>query len=212
MEHPRASSYQYPDVSSQFDKDGKRIKRPMNAFMLFANEQRIEMRSENPFLCNKLLSVKLGEIWSGMKEEEKDTYFKQARELELLHKSQYPGYKYVPGASKIEKTMKKRGYDQSTFVENYKYLINRPVDNHPLRYSFAKPSNLPNPHLPTQFSGPRMRFNYGYRPKLDKKHQATVLDLLTRKRHLALAQRLAIPTLAHALTIGSLEVVRTRPA
>lgn len=78
------------------------------------------------------------------------------------------GYKYVPGASKIEKTMKKRGYDQSTFVENYKYLINRPVDNHPLRYSFAKPSNLPNPHLPTQFSGPRMRFNYGYRPKLDK--------------------------------------------
>ncbi|XP_015438940.1 PREDICTED: transcription factor Sox-10-like [Dufourea novaeangliae] len=71
--------------------DAKRkIPRPANAFMLFANEWRKKLAAENPRESNKDISVRLGILWKNMTKDVKEKYFALAREVDAEHKRKYP--------------------------------------------------------------------------------------------------------------------------
>ena len=57
----------------------KRIPRPMNAFMIFSNENRTDMRKKFPLLQNKELSKRLGAVWRKLSKEEQDVYYRKAK-------------------------------------------------------------------------------------------------------------------------------------
>ncbi|XP_018407723.1 PREDICTED: putative transcription factor capicua [Cyphomyrmex costatus] len=69
----------------------RKIPRPANAFMLFANEWRRKLAAENPRESNKDISVRLGIFWKNMSKDVKEKYFALAREVDREHKRKYPG-------------------------------------------------------------------------------------------------------------------------
>lgn len=61
-------------------------KRPMNAFMLFAQKFRLEITQAHPGKDNRAISVILGDTWKAMKQEERKQYVIQAKILADEHK------------------------------------------------------------------------------------------------------------------------------
>ncbi|CBK23957.2 uncharacterized protein [Blastocystis hominis] len=55
-------------------------KRAMSPFLFFSNEKRGQIQTENPSMKITEVSVKLGEIWRDMTEEEKEPYMQKSRE------------------------------------------------------------------------------------------------------------------------------------
>jgi HMG (high mobility group) box len=80
------------DVADEANK----IRRPPNAFMIFANEWRRRLATENPNESNKAISIRLGVMWKGMDPSNKESYYNAARQADLEHKQKYPGYYYSP--------------------------------------------------------------------------------------------------------------------
>ncbi len=73
-----------------------RIKRPMNAFMVFSHIQRKKIIEYQPDIHNAEISKNLGKKWKELSETEKQPYIQEAERLRLLHMKEYPDYKYQP--------------------------------------------------------------------------------------------------------------------
>ena len=73
-----------------------RIKRPMNAFMVFAHIQRKKIIEFQPDIHNAEISKNLGKKWKELIECDKQPYIQEAERLRLLHLKEYPDYKYQP--------------------------------------------------------------------------------------------------------------------
>lgn len=65
-------------------------KRPMNGFMLFAKEQRLQYTQLHPGKDNRAISVILGETWKEMSEDQRNTYAETARALAEEQKKLFP--------------------------------------------------------------------------------------------------------------------------
>ena len=86
----------YIDVVDR-QKPAKHVKRPMNAFMCWAQVERKKiMASTVPSMHNSEISKVLGERWKRLDPGEKQPYVMQAKHLQELHKQEYPDYKYQP--------------------------------------------------------------------------------------------------------------------
>lgn len=72
------------------------IKRPMNAFMCWAQIARRRLADEKPELRNTELSKILGQMWKELNKDQKTPFIKKAEQLRMQHKTQYPNYKYRP--------------------------------------------------------------------------------------------------------------------
>ena len=86
-----------PDIETvDVQKSLKRIPRPMNAFMCWAQYERKRVTALKPGLLNPEISKILGTRWKMLDPKEKQQYVKQAARLKDLHDQKYPGYKYQP--------------------------------------------------------------------------------------------------------------------
>lgn len=89
------SNTPYSDATKTSHEQLK-IKRPMNAFMVFSHYERKKIIEIQPDIHNAEISKRLGRKWKELPEKEKHPYIQEAERLRLLHLQEYPGYKYQP--------------------------------------------------------------------------------------------------------------------
>lgn len=80
--------------ASTTEKKGSRIRRPMNAFMIFSKRHRQIVHQMHPNQDNRTVSKILGEWWYSLKPEEKQKYNELASEVKEAHFKAHPEWKW----------------------------------------------------------------------------------------------------------------------
>ncbi|XP_060517555.1 SOX domain-containing protein dichaete-like [Cylas formicarius] len=108
-----------------------RIKRPMNAFMVWSRIRRKRISNDYPKLHNSEISKLLGAEWKLLTEIEKMPFIDEAKRLRHQHMVDHPDYKYRPRRrSKQVKDVGEIGNKSAGLCDQLQIAINRTFYGH----------------------------------------------------------------------------------
>ncbi|XP_059477498.1 transcription factor SOX-9-like [Neocloeon triangulifer] len=133
------------------EKRSTHVKRPMNAFMVWAQAARRKLADQYPQLHNAELSKTLGKLWRLLGEIEKRPFKEEAERLRVIHKKEHPDYKYQPRRRKHLKGSVKNehhGSQEQTCAINYSRTSKRERPMSPSGASGVSPRSSQGPPTP----------------------------------------------------------------
>lgn len=115
------------EPQSPLTKNKDRIRRPMNAFMIFSKRHRALVHQRHPNQDNRTVSKILGEWWYALEPDQKQKYHELASEVKEAHFKAHPEWKWCSkdrrkssgsGRSKLGSTDEHIPLDHDPLVES----------------------------------------------------------------------------------------------
>ncbi len=83
-----------PQSQQQLELGSGKVRRPVNSFLIFANQYRKDVQKKHAQLSNKAVSILLGNMWKRLSNEDKTPYKLMAQQVRENHKTLYPDFVY----------------------------------------------------------------------------------------------------------------------
>ncbi|XP_055695113.1 putative transcription factor capicua isoform X2 [Lutzomyia longipalpis] len=103
--------------SPQMKKEGAKIRRPMNAFMIFSKRHRALVHQKHPNQDNRTVSKILGEWWYALGPDEKGKYHDLATEVKEAHFKAHPEWKWCSKDRRKSSSSTKDGRGRTDSVD-----------------------------------------------------------------------------------------------
>ncbi|XP_043996082.1 clathrin interactor 1-like isoform X2 [Gambusia affinis] len=136
---------------TQFIQENGRVKRPMNAFLVWARVHRDAFQKAFPGRTSNDISVQLGNEWYKLSKEQKKPYFEVADKLKKIHRQYFPDYEYRPRKRKDTRQAFEGKHDQTSGQQqdsNIHYIGSQSMPSGQPRFLdhvLFGPSPLPQP-------------------------------------------------------------------
>ena len=152
LDHHAAAAAMSADMKGE-----EKIKRPMNAFMLWSKQRRREISKTDPTIHNAQISKLLGEEWKVLPVEQKQPFLKESQKLMVKHKREHPNYRYKPRKSKQERGSGVRAFVSKPYdilpSQTKPYVKYTSPGKHNDMVLDEEPPHLPLPPPPSVMTG-----------------------------------------------------------
>ncbi|KAF5903717.1 Transcription factor SOX-30, partial [Clarias magur] len=115
---------------SQGKGENSHIKRPMNAYIIWARTHRSIVARANPNASNAEVSGQLGTEWKKLTDDQKMPYFLEASRLKWKQSQQFPDWEYKPRPQKKKRVCPEEADPETSAIQNKRVFSDHDYTSH----------------------------------------------------------------------------------